>query len=212
LPLARRLELLEWAVDTGGWIFEDDYDSELRYEGRPIASIQGIDESGRVLYAGTFNKILFPGLRLAYLVLPRELVEPFATAKDVTDGSTSALVQGVLADFMAEGHFPVHVRRVREVYEERRDLCLELAGELLPETVRAGPAAAGMHVALRLPGSVDDAEISARARRLGLDVPALSNHALEHPVRGLLVHYGNATTSEIERGMGALGRILRESS
>lgn len=210
LPLARRLELLEWSAGTGGWIFEDDYDSELRHEGRPLASIQGIDDSGRVLYAGTFNKILFPGVRLAYLVLPPSLIEPFARGKEITDGIASPLLQGVLADFMREGHFSVHVRRVRDIYRERRDVFMDMARRLLPDFVEIGPADAGTHVALGLPETMDDALIAAQARDLGLAVPALSSHAVENPIRGLLVHYGHAPGPKIEEGVRLLGRLLRE--
>jgi GntR family transcriptional regulator/MocR family aminotransferase len=208
LPLSRRLKLLEWSARADAWIFEDDYDSEMRHEGRPLASIQGIDEGERVLYAGTFNKILFPGLRLAYLVLPPRLVEPFAHAKEITDGPTSPLLQGVLADFMGEGHFSVHIRRVRDTYRERRDVFVKLAEELLPDFVKLGPAEAGTHIALHLPQTMDDARISDEARRLDLALPSLSRHAVESPLRGLLVHYGHAPPVAIEDGVRALGGLL----
>lgn len=208
LSLARRLELLDWSVSTGGWIFEDDYDSELRYEGRPLAPIQSIDERGRVLYSGTFNKILFPSLRIAYLVLPRRLVKPFVRAKEVMDGPTSPILQRALADFIDEGHFSVHLRRVRDLYRRRRASFMEAAGSLWPRTVRIGPADAGLHVAVQLPADIDDKQLSERARRAGVAVPALSTYSLHSPVRGLLVHYANARASRIDGAVRALGELL----
>jgi len=210
LSLTRRLELLEWAARSGAWVLEDDYDSELRYEGRPLASLQGMDGSGRVIYAGTFNKILFPTLRLAYLVLPPELVEPFARAKELADGSASPLHQATLAEFISEGHFSIHLRKVRELYRERRDRLLSVASDVLPSDVRLGPADSGMHVALHLPDDADDRRIAARGRQRGLATPALSSYCIERQMSGLLVHYGNAVPSEIESGIRKLADLLRK--
>lgn len=206
--LKRRLALLAWAEHAGSWILEDDYDSELRYDGRPLASVQGIDQSGRVLYVGTFNKILFPGVRVAYLVLPRNLIEPFARAREIADGFTSPLLQGVLADFMDEGHFATHLRRVRELYRDRRDHFLALAQEHLPHEARVGPSVAGMHVALHLPGHVDDVDLATRGRALGLASPALSAHAVESDLRGLVVHYGYTPVADMEDGVRKIQKVL----
>jgi GntR family transcriptional regulator / MocR family aminotransferase len=208
LSLARRLELLDWAGRTDGWIFEDDYDSELRHRGRPLAPMQSLDEEGRVLYAGTFNKILFPSLRIAYLVLPSRLVEPFVRAKEVMDGSTSPLLQSALAAFIEEGHFSVHLRRVRDLYRERRDAFVAAAECLTGHGAQVGPADAGMHLALQLPPDMDAARVSEQARRAGVAVPALSAYAMESPVRGLLVHYGSARPDRIERAVEVLHRLL----
>lgn len=208
LSLSRRLELLEWAETADAWILEDDYDSELRYDGRPLASVQGIDRRGRVIYVGTFNKILFPSLRIAYMVLPEGLVEPFARAKELADGSTSPFLQNVLAEYIHEGHFAAHLRRVRDVYRKRRDAFVSRAKDGFPAAARLGPADAGMHCVVRLPDRVDDASISDRARRRGLAVPALSRYCLASRGRGILVHYGNAPVSDIERGTRTLAGVL----
>lgn len=212
LSLARRLALLDWAERAGSWVVEDDYDSELRHDGRPLAAAQAIDESGRVLYVGTFNKVLFPGVRVAYVILPTTLVDAFATAREITDGFTSPLVQGVLAEFIGDGHFAAHLRRIRELYRERRDRFVALAREHLPSAVRLGPVSAGMHVALHLPGHVDDRRLSRRALARGVAAPALSAHALESAVRGMLVHYGYSPIADMERGVRELGRILADTS
>lgn len=211
LSLARRLALLEWAEAAGSWIVEDDYDSELRYDGRPLAAMQGIDERGRVLYVGTFNKILFPGVRVAYLVLPEHLVGPFSQVKEITDGFTSPLVQGVLAEFIAEGHFAAHLRKVRDLYRERRDSFVALAREHLSGEAQLGPANAGMHLALHLPTHVDDEELSRRASARRLALPALSAHAINRPACGLVIHYGNAPITEMERAVREIERILADA-
>jgi GntR family transcriptional regulator/MocR family aminotransferase len=119
--MARRLELLAWARESGAWIVEDDYASEFRYGGRPLASLQGLDEAERVIYIGTLNKALFPGLRLGYAVVPPSLVRAFVTARYLMDRQPSSLCQEVAAAFMAEGHFAAHIRRMREMYREQRD-------------------------------------------------------------------------------------------
>jgi GntR family transcriptional regulator/MocR family aminotransferase len=209
LSLARRLELLAWAKDAEAWILEDDYDSELRYDGRPLASMQGIDESGRVIYVGTFNKILFPAVRAAYLVLPKGLVEPFIRAKALADGFTSPFVQAVLGDFLGEGHFSAHLRRVRELYRERRDAFVKAAARHLPPHAVLGPAEAGVHVAVHLPEGSDDRRLSERARRDGLALPALSAHSIESAARGLLVHFGHVPAAELDSAMRRLAGVLK---
>jgi GntR family transcriptional regulator / MocR family aminotransferase len=208
LSLERRIALLEWAVQADRWVLEDDYDNELRYEGRPHAAVQGIDIAGRVIYAGTFNKILYPTLRVAYLVLPQELVEPFARARLLTHGYVPTLTQRVLAEFLDEGHFASHVRRVRGLFRERRNGFLAAAAKHLPDDVSIGPAAAGMHVALRLPPGRADGPVSAAARRRGIALPRLSEHYLGTPRDGVLVHYGNAPPRDIDRCVAALGELL----
>jgi GntR family transcriptional regulator / MocR family aminotransferase len=208
LSLARRLALLEWARRSEAWILEDDYDSELRYDGPALASVQGIDVSDRVLYVGTFNKILFPALRVAYLILPEALVEPFARARTLVDGFSPPLPQRVLAEFIDEGHFAVHLRRARALYRERRDRFLEAAAEHLPATVRPGPARGGMHVTLHLPASVDDADASREARRRGLALPALTSYFLGRGSRGLLAHYGNVPERDMQEATRRLGEVL----
>jgi GntR family transcriptional regulator/MocR family aminotransferase len=208
LSLARRLELLEWAEHADAWILEDDYDSELRYDGRPLAAVQGIDERERVIYVGTFNKILFSTLRIAYMVLPARLVEPFAGAKALADGFTPPLLQRVLAEFLREGHFATHLRKAREVYRSRRDAFVSMALDAFPAGARLGPAEAGIHVAVHLPDHVDDEVIAVRAGEHGVAAPALSGYYMGRPCRGLLVHYGNAPIYAIGPGVRTLQRVL----
>src|SRR5262249_16625529 len=119
MSLARRLSLLEWAARAGAWIIEDDYDSEYRYSGRPLPALQGLDKEGRVIYIGTFSKVLFPALRIGYLVAPPDLVTAFTTARGVLSRFTPSVEQAVIADFINEGHFARHIRKMRTLYCER---------------------------------------------------------------------------------------------
>src|SRR5215211_5883732 len=131
MSLSRRLALLDWARRAGAWVLEDDYDSEYRYAGRPLAALQGLDTDGRVIYLGTFSKVLFPALRLGYLVVPPDLVDAFVNARALLDRHSPILEQVVLADFIAEGHFLRHIRRMRALYAERQAVLLAAADEML---------------------------------------------------------------------------------
>ncbi|MDQ3316832.1 MAG: PLP-dependent aminotransferase family protein [Actinomycetota bacterium] len=141
MSLARRLELLRWAGRASAWVLEDDYDSEYRYSGRPLEALQGLDTEGRVIYVGTFSKVLFPSLRLGYLVVPPDLVDAFTAARELSDRQAPALDQAVLARFMAGGHFARHVRRMRSLYAERQAILVEEAGRHLPELLDVPPPA-----------------------------------------------------------------------
>ncbi|HKV11377.1 MAG TPA: PLP-dependent aminotransferase family protein [Thermoanaerobaculia bacterium] len=205
LSLERRLALLAWAGRAGSWIVEDDYDSELRYTGRPLAAIQGLDSGGRVLYVGTFTKALFPGLRLAYLVAPEDLVDAFVHARTLMDGHTPTLLQAVLADFLAEGHFGAHVRRMRALYHERRDALVEAAeGRAV-----LGPVEAGFHATLHLPEGTDDQEVARRAAQRGVEVQPLSTFYLGKAVTpGLVLGFAGISPEAIREGMKILGEVL----
>ncbi len=209
LSLARRLALLGWAARAGAWIFEDDYDSELRYTGRPLAAVQGLDPAGRVIYAGTFNKALFPSLRLAYVVVPDALVGAFASACTQTDGCPPALMQAVLADFIADGHFGAHLRRMRSVYAERRMTLMDAVEMEIGPRVRLGPADTGLHVAVWLPAGADDRRASKAAAARGLSLPPLSQYLLRAPSGpGLLLSYATIPSEAIRRGVRTLREVL----
>lgn len=209
MSLERRLALLRWARRQGAWIVEDDYDSEFRYRGRPFAAIQGIDEDARVLYVGTFSKSLFPALRLAYTVLPEDLVEPFVAARGSTDGYPPTLTQMTVTDFFADGHFGVHLRRMRELYRERRDTLVDAAERWLDDTVRLGPADAGLHAVVHLPADANDHAVSSRAARHDVEVQALSLYSHDGSSGpGLFLGYGALPSRQIEAGIQALARVL----
>jgi GntR family transcriptional regulator / MocR family aminotransferase len=175
MSLARRSELLTWAANEGAHVVEDDYDGDYRYEGRPITSLQDMD-SNRVVYVASFNKILFPGLRIAYAIVPRGLVGSFVDAKHAADGHTALLSQGVLASFIAEGHLAQHLRTTRTIYNERRLAFLE-ESRILEALLEFGPATAGMHVTgVFRDASIEDRTVAAECMRRGVAVDPLSKY------------------------------------
>lgn len=175
LSLSRRLALVNGAADSGTWIVEDDYDSEFRYEAAPLPSLQSLDVSGRVIYIGTFSKLLFPSLRLGYAVLPVPLVEEFQALKSVVEDHGPMIDQATLAAFLDTGAFYSHIRRCRRAYAERQQAFLEeIQKGGLPLEFRYTDG--GMNLTGFLPRAYDDHEASARLRRAGLDVPALSSY------------------------------------
>ncbi|MEW6637338.1 MAG: PLP-dependent aminotransferase family protein [Actinomycetota bacterium] len=199
MSLTRRLELLGWARRSGAWVLEDDYDSEYRYAGRPLEALQGLDAEGRVIYVGTFSKVLFPALRLGYLVLPPDLVDIFASARELTDRHPPGPDQAVLAEFIAGGHFERHLRRMRKLYADRQKALVEAADRHLAGRLEVRPAGAGMHLVGRLPEGTDDREVSRRAAALGVEtspVSAFASGACRTP--GLVLGYAAFETAEIE--------------
>lgn len=197
LSLARRLDLLAWARARNAFVIEDDYDSEFRYGGAPLPSLQGLDGGTRVVYVGTFSNAMFPGLRLGYVVLPEPLVEPFVRAKWHADRQTAHLEQAALADFIREGHFEQHVRRMRRVYEGRRAALLDALDRHFAARVRVLGDAAGMHVVVRF----DVSGISGRAARNGVHLAGTGHY-----------YSGDQVANEfILRFSGLSGRALGEA-
>jgi GntR family transcriptional regulator/MocR family aminotransferase len=207
LSLERRLALLQWARECGGFIVEDDYNSEFRYDGRPVAAIQGLADDARVIYLGTFTKTMFPSIRVAYAVVPPALADVFARARAQVDGHTNVLTQAVLADFVAEGHFGAHLRRMRHVYRGRRDALLDELHRRLGGRVTFTAPEGGFHVVLSLPR--DDRELVRRGTEAGLDlVPISRTYLAASPPPGLLLGYTALTLREIREGVRALARLL----
>ena len=213
MSAARRLELLRWADAADAWIVEDDYDSEFRYASQPLGCLQGLDEGGRVIYVGTFSKTVFPGLRLGYLIVPEGLVDAFGEARAVCDRQPPGLEQAVLADFIVLGHLARHVRRMRTLYEERRDALLAAAHESLGDGVTFGDTAAGMVALAWLPARVDDREVSRRALAAGVEAPPLSSYAIR-PLRrgGLLLGYTGFPPQALRAGVRLLAAVLRKTA
>lgn len=214
MTLARRLSLLEWAASTGAWIFEDDYDSEFRYGVRPVESLQGLDRHGRVIYAGTFSKVLFPSLRLGYLVVPSPLVDPFRAAKALADTGTGGLEQRALARFVRDGHFERHLRRTRARNGERRATLVAELQEHLGDQVEVLGANAGLHVMLRLRNVplANESELIADAERAGVRVysPGLFYTApRSHPEAELLLGYASLSLGQIRRGIARLAGVVK---
>jgi GntR family transcriptional regulator/MocR family aminotransferase len=208
MSLPRRLELLRWAVGAGAWVLEDDYDSEFRFASRPLAALQGIDESGCVLYMGTFSKVTFPALRLGYLVVPERLIEPFTAARHFADFHSPYLEQAVMADFIADGHFERHIRRMRAIYQDRQAVLVEAAHAELAGRLDVEPADGGMTLIGWLPGG-DDEAAARRAEAAGVDVLPLAPFAIRHrPPPGLLLGYAGVREPDLREGVTRLARAL----
>jgi len=195
MSLPRRLELLEWARASRAWIVEDDYDSEFRYHGRPLPALKSLDRHGRVLYTGTFSKVLLPGLRLAYLVVPESQVAHAREQVDYLPGPGSILPQATVADFMEQGHFARHLRKMRALYAERRGYLVEALASALSGRVEVQPQAGGIHVLARLGAGQDDRALAAAGQALGLGLQALGDWQVGRTDRGgLLMGFTNFAT------------------
>jgi GntR family transcriptional regulator/MocR family aminotransferase len=175
LSLPRRLALLDWAARNDAWIVEDDYNGEYRYVSRPLPALKSLDGDGRVLYAGTFSKVLFPGLRLAYLVVPETQVERFEQIIQTLSGGCPELTQSIVAAFMADGHFARHIQRMRKLYAERREATTVGLESVLGKHIRIDSKPGGMHLILRLQGRRSDRRLVARMREKGLYAEALTD-------------------------------------
>ncbi len=209
MSLARRRALLDWAEARAAWIVEDDFDSEYRYSGRPLAALQSLDQSGSVIYVSTFTKILFNALRLGFMVLPPRLVEPFAAARNCIDRHPPTLDQAILAEFILEGHFGHHIRRMRQVYTERMAVLAEAAEHRLGGLLEVVKAVTGMRTVAWLQTGEDDQSAHARASAQGLELAALSSFTLRHPVRnGLILGFAGSSPSELRRGVNVLAAVL----
>jgi GntR family transcriptional regulator/MocR family aminotransferase len=210
LSLERRLRLLEWSRTSGAWIFEDDYDSEFRFAGRPLAALQGLAPEGNVLFAGSFSKMLFPSLRLGFVVIPPHLVEPMRAARSLTDRYRSVIEQAVLCDFIAEGHFGQHLRRMREVYAERLEVLQNAAEKEWGERLRLHPTNTGLQTVGWLARNVRDREFARAAAACGVEVTPLSGFALHWAtLHGLQIGFASAEPQELRRGVTSLAKLLR---
>ena len=218
LGLQRRLELLSWAERTRGWIAEDDFDGEYRYSGRPLAPLRTLDRAGRVAYFSSFSKLLFPALRLSFLVLPASLVEATERIMDRVSVRAPLMGQGALARFIADGHFAAHLRRTRQLYAGRRQALLQAAARHLEGLLSIAPDPGGMHVlaspSAKLAQHFDDVAVTAAAVAEGVTVQPLSVCYAGKPRRhGLILGYAGTPEAEIEGALLKLrGVVQRETS
>jgi GntR family transcriptional regulator / MocR family aminotransferase len=208
MSASRRLQLLEWAERSGSWILEDDYDSDYRYEGMPISCLQGLDSGSRVIYIGTFSKVLFPSLRLGYLVIPSDLVQRFISVRLAMDISPASFSQAVLADFIHEGHFSRHIRRMRLLYHQRRDALTRSIEKELGSSATIMGDQAGLHLCVRVNG-ISDREVVDRAARANLWLVPLSFSYMGRPRnQGLVLGFGSTATNEVGNAIRKLRSLL----
>jgi GntR family transcriptional regulator / MocR family aminotransferase len=209
MSMGRRNALLAWARKHGSWIVEDDYDSELRYAGHPFPSLQGLAPD-RVVYLGTFSKILFPSLRLGYAIVPDVLVSAFCGARLLMDRHTPTADQHVLAAFITEGHLDQHIRRIRSVYSDRRTQLIGMLGRWIPKDLAwLQPSDQGMHMVLWLAQGIDDTLLASRALEAGVSVRAVSPMYSEGNGRsGLLLGLGGYSNEQMEAAVRTLAAII----
>jgi GntR family transcriptional regulator/MocR family aminotransferase len=211
MTAARRLALLEWAERRGAWVIEDDYDSEYRYVSRPLGALQGMDAHGRVVYIGTFSKAIFPALRVGYLVVPPPLWNDFLVAREAFDVFPSTLYQLALEDFIRQGHFARHLRRMRSLYATRRDALLAGVERHCRGLLNIYNSDAGLHAATILRAGIDDVEAVRLLSQRGLTATALSSCYAGSAWRsGLLLGFGGWDARRIADATRALGTVLRE--
>jgi GntR family transcriptional regulator/MocR family aminotransferase len=213
MSLSRRLELLAAATAMRAWIVEDDYDSEFRYVSRPLTALQGLDTEGRVVYVGTFSKVMFPALRIGFVIAPPSLVPAITAARQFAGTQQAALEQMVLADFIGDGHFERHVRRMRAVYAERQQDLIDALRAECDGVLDAAPAGSGMHLVGWLPQDADDADVSRRAAARGVDAIPLSAFAVERGAGrpGVLLGYAHVDRPTMFASARGLAAAIRES-
>jgi GntR family transcriptional regulator/MocR family aminotransferase len=211
MSLARRYQLLEWAAEHRAWIMEDDYDSEFRYIGRPLPSVQGQDKNGLVIYVGTFSKTLFPGLRLGYMVVPKPFAKQFAAARAVIDKYPHIINQMVLTDFITEGHFYRHLRKMRRLYNQRRLAIIELLQTELSDFITLGPSDTGMHICGYLPDDIADHAVAQSAAQRGIEVLPLSDFYIgEEKRNGIILGYTAIPEEYVASGITLLKQAILE--
>lgn len=209
MSLSRRLKLLEWAQSVGSWIIEDDYDAEYRYESRPISSLQGLDGDNRVIYVGTCSKVLFPALRLGYMVVPPDLIDRFISVRQSVDVAPPDLHQAVLAEFIEAGHFARHIRRMRTLYGERRALLEENIRKVFGDQLEIHGAESGMHLAVTLPEGFRDRELSYKAAARDLWLWPMSVMYLgPSPRHGWMLGFGGVAEKDIARGVRQMYQVV----
>ncbi len=208
---SRRQQLLDYAAVHGVWVVEDDYDSEFRYASRPLPALQGLDTQGRVVYLGTFSKTLYPALRIAYLVLPPDLVDGFARALNELFREGQTVQQAVLAQFLNGGHYATHIRRMRAIYSARHDALIHAIGQEFGSQLPILGGDAGLHLVLGLPPQVDDAAVAQAALRAGISTRPLSLYHLRQPAatKGLLLGYGAVAEEEIAPRFAQLAQVVK---
>ncbi len=210
MSLSRRLEILEWADRNSAWVIEDDYDSEFRYDGRPLAALQGLDNNNRVIYIGTFSKILFPSIRLGYLIVPQDLIEKFESALALTTAHSSQFEQIALAEFINQGHFSSHIRRMRGIYAKRQKCLIDAINTELNEFLEVKKDNAGMHIVAWLKKGWNDRKVAEFVLENGIYVAPISHYCISEKIRdSLLLGYTGISQTEIERNIVRLKTILQ---
>lgn len=207
MPLKQRLEMLKWSRERGNWIIEDDYDSEFRFESRPVPALMGLDPNANVVYIGTFSKIMFPPLRLAYMVLSdRETTERFTFMKTMVDPQNPLLDQLIMSEFMVEGHF---LRRMRLIYKNNQEMLISLLGKYLQEELMVDSSDSGMFLIGWLREGLKAKRIKERANEEGIILFAVSDFTIENKIpEGLVIGFTGFKPKDMERSVQKLAAII----
>lgn len=213
MSLSRRLQLLEWAKNNNSWIIEDDYDSEFRYQGYPLPSLQGLDNNNRVINVGSFSKVMFPALRLGYMVVPPELTDAFISVKALSDRGSPLIEQAAIAEFLNSGHFARHIRKMRVLYNQRQNILVKEINKRLGDIIKIKTSDSGMHIIGWLDNSINDRELSNYLDRKGILLSALSNYVINKESNlneGLIFGYTAFNENEIKNAVRETEVFIRE--
>ena len=213
MPLERRVMLLEWARRRNAWIVEDDYDSEFRYVGRPLSPLQSLDRDGRVIYVGTFSKVLYPSLRLGYVVVPDRLLDAFWALQRFSNATPPIFDQAAVASFIEEGHFARHIKRMRQAHHERGSALVDAARSVFSDSVSVRPPQAGLHTLLNLPTGLQDETVADIAATKGIDVRPLSMYAIDaRPTSSLALGFACLPGRKMEPALRVLKAAVDEAT
>ena len=208
MSASRRARLLDWARDHGAWVVEDDYDGAYRYDTTSVSSLQGIDADARVIYMGTFSRVIFPSIRVSYIVIPPDLIQRFIAVRLSLGILPSCLFQEVLTDFIRTGRFARHIRRMRALYKERRTALVESLQNTCRDKLEIHGAGAGMHLTVTLPPGFNDAEIASQAAKYGLCLWPLSPCYMNEPRHGFVLGFASTPADKMADAVHQLGRLL----
>ena len=213
MSLARRLDLLHWAKEEGRFILEDDYDSEYRYTGRPLSSLQGLDDDNRVIYVGTMSKVMFSGLRVGYMVVPEDLIDVFLALRRSIDSHSPAVPEAALADFINEGYLAAHIRRMRLLYDARQKTLVRLLKEKLGDILHVDAQVSGMHLVAYLPPEIKDRDIERAALENGMLIKALSGfYNMPTKQTGLILGFAGTPEEKMPYLVDKLSGIIRSKA
>jgi len=210
MSASRRLRLLDWARESGAWVVEDDYDGAYRYDTTSVSSLQGIDSDARVIYIGTFSRVIFPSVRVSYIVIPPDLIERFMAVRFSLGNFPSHLFQEVLADFIYAGQFARHIRRMRALYKERRAALMDSLQNTCRDMLEIHGVGAGMHLTVTLPSGFNDAEIASQAAKYGLCLWPLSPCYMDKPRHGFVLGFAATPADQMASAVYRLWRLLKK--
>jgi GntR family transcriptional regulator/MocR family aminotransferase len=211
MTIERRMEMIEWAGKNGGLIVEDDYDSEYRYAQKPIPAMQGLDSSQRTIYIGSFSKVVFPALSMGYAVVPQKMIGAFEKALSLASRPVSFVDQLILDDFIREGHFGRHLRRMRKTHAQRREVFVDALARHLPDRLQLLGSRAGLHCTALLNRKAADHRIARKLEQIGIVTRPLSAYYMpesENKLNGLALGFACANPTQLRKAIRKSASII----